>query len=354
MPIWKNRIIIFNLIGLSIISCFSLVKAVESNSFTNFIFWPGGFFIVLSILSTLLIQFGTISQSTPDLEQLGFIILRGLIFGLILMIGSDLFILIFERFFRLEEHFSIASLPLQWISSWYRLFEGLFIYIGYVLLLRYVYSQITAQETSQKLDDLQNQIDVLSLSSMQAQLNPHFLYNAMNSIAMTIRIKEHKKAVEMIVNLNELLRTVLQQSNDQLVKVSDEISLLNKYLNIESIRFGDHVQISVDYDPEVEEYLIPQLIIQPVVENAFKHGMIDNVDKQKIIVTIREEEGLLIVKVFNTVASKINKTDLLTKRGIGLQNTTHRLRKLYGNRFRFQQEILEDGLEFRIIIPAER
>jgi two-component system, LytTR family, sensor kinase len=203
----------------------------------------------------------------------------------------------------------------------------------------------------QRSETIQKELAASDLSALRTELNPHFLFNAMNSIAMKVRLKENKLAVAMIASLNDLLRSVLSRTRGKTVPLSEEINLLNKYLMIEKVRFGEQVEVTQDFGNDLLASHVPQMILQPLVENAFKHGVKDNLSQQRVSITAERENGSLVLTVFNTT-EKMQRFDTFDgASGIGLPNVVHRLRRHYGTDFRFQSMSSGTGIAFRITLP---
>ena len=161
---------------------------------------------------------------------------------------ADLIILILERFFRLEEHYTISALPDKWMNEWYIFFEGIFLFCCYQLLIRFDFIRKNFQLNERKVQSLEEEITNSNLQSLRAELNPHFLYNAMNSISMMVRVKKYSESIKMIANLNELLRISLNKSQEQFISLKQELEILNKYFLVEMVRFGDKVRVSFTID----------------------------------------------------------------------------------------------------------
>jgi two-component system, LytTR family, sensor kinase len=252
-----------------------------------------------------------------------------------------------ERFFKLPEHYNFFE-PASYIrQSWPYAVDGMLWYWGYIFVFLYLQTRERLAVEKQKSEAIQKELAASDLSVLRTELNPHFLFNAMNSIAMKVRLKENKLAVAMIASLNDLLRSVLSRKRDKTVPLSEEIELLNKYLMIERVRFGEQVEVTQDFLPAN----VPQMILQPLVENAFKHGVKDSLREQKISITGAKESGALILTVFNTTEQMRRFDTANGSEGVGLPNVIHRLRRHYGTDFRFQCMSTGAGIAFRITLP---
>ncbi len=163
------------------------------------------------------------------------------------------------------------------------------------------------------------------LSSLKAQLNPHFMFNSMNSIRALVD-EDPVKAKEAITQLSGILRNTLQMNKNKVILLSDEIDLVKDYLNLEKIRYEERLSYEFKIDKEVTSCQIPPFIIQSQVENAIKHGISKLPGNGKIIIEAFKLGNVLKIKVSNT--GKINNETPLT--GVGFKNSIQRLELLYG------------------------
>jgi two-component system, LytTR family, sensor kinase len=189
------------------------------------------------------------------------------------------------------------------------------------------------------------------LQSLQSQLHPHFLFNTLHTISALMH-RDVDAADEMLARLSDLLRLSLDRIGTQQVSLKEEIDFVQKYLQIERTRFGDRLQVRVEIDPETLDAAVPNLILQPLVENALKHGIGTQVDGGVLHIRSAREDGNLSLLVRDTgpgmSAAKLNALNT----GVGLRNTRSRLAELFPERHRFEfVEPSEGGLEVRILIP---
>jgi len=198
---------------------------------------------------------------------------------------------------------------------------------------------------------LQTQLAEAQLEALQRQLHPHFLFNTLNTISALMH-RDVNAADEMLVQLSDLLRLTLDRVGTQQVPLTDEVDFLKKYLEIEQTRFGDRLIVNIDIDPEVLDAPVPNLVLQPLVENSLRHGIGPRVGVGKVDVTASHADGLLTLAVRdNGVGLSPDKLNALHS-GVGLSNTRSRLENLYGDRHRFEfQTPPGGGLLVTIVIP---
>ena len=175
-------------------------------------------------------------------------------------------------------------------------------------------------------------------AALRLQLNPHFLFNTMNSISSLVTLDRKDEAEEMIGRLCEFLRASLNADPMEDVPLDQEIDTIDAYLSIESIRFGDRLEIDIHVDPAALPARVPNFILQPLVENAIKHGVALQRGQASLKVAARREESDLVLSVTNTMP-QIGDQDAAERRestGIGLFNVRQRLANRYGERARLE------------------
>jgi len=163
------------------------------------------------------------------------------------------------------------------------------------------------------------------LQSLRAKINPHFLYNALNSIA-SLATTDARKTEQMALALSDFFKYAINREQKQLNTLSEELNAIRTYLEIEKVRFGERLSFEIDCPRELLDIQIPQLLIQPLVENAIKHGLSQITENGLIGILVCKEEGQLKIQVYD------NGPDFpdgpLT--GFGIQNTQERIALLYG------------------------
>lgn len=172
------------------------------------------------------------------------------------------------------------------------------------------------------------------LKALKMQINPHFLFNSLNSINALVT-SNPKQAREMLVRLSDLLRLTLESRDQMLVPLKEELDLAHLYLEIESIRFGNRLEVHDDIDVNLLETPFPAMILQPLLENAVKHGISSQRGKGTIRMTIKRDDGKLCCTVSNTVGSDIRTKFESAANGTGLENISRRLILLYKDLYSF-------------------
>jgi two-component sensor histidine kinase len=188
------------------------------------------------------------------------------------------------------------------------------------------------------------------LEMLKMQFHPHFLFNTMNTISELIH-RERDAAEEMLVSLGEFFRRTLKLSGAQEITLAEEMDFLDTYLSIQNGRFEDQLIVEKKIDDRALRAKVPGLILQPLVENAIKHGIGASTERCKIEVSARVDHSNLILRVCNDINR--NHTDRTSGLGMGLANTRERLQILYGNSHEFSvNEHSEKEFVVTVQIPA--
>ena len=194
--------------------------------------------------------------------------------------------------------------------------------------------------------DLEARLAEAQLQNLQLQLQPHFLFNALNTIS-SVMYDDVRRADTMLAQLSDLLRRTLQTGHSQEIPLEEELALVKSYIAIMEERFGDDLKIEFVVDPHVVRTLVPQLILQPLVENAMRHARDPLIPKLVLCIAATQENSELLLRVQdNGPGMAVDAGDHMVK-GIGLSNTEQRLRSLYGTR---QQMLLENANGLRVTI----
>jgi hypothetical protein len=219
----------------------------------------------------------------------------------------------------------------------------------------YLYFYVQKLETIEKQKlNLASQLSEIKMKILTDRLHPHFLFNTLNTISTLIDVNK-KKAQNTIVDLSDLLREIIEFKEDNLISLDQELNLLKKYLDIKSIRFNDHLSIKTDIEDNIENALIPNMLLQPIIENSFKHGYSYEHTNLEIEINIYKKDDYLIVEIKNNGKSFETSISELQIRGVGLNNTINRLKTLFGNNYKFSMtnNPNKKGVLTKITIPFE-
>lgn len=209
----------------------------------------------------------------------------------------------------------------------WRLAAGLLYYFLIVLLYNLIIYYQNFKEKMTSEGELKALVKESELNSLKSQINPHFLFNSLNSIS-SLTIISPEKAREMIIKLSEFLRYSLSKNEKHLTTLGQEINNINRYLDIEKVRFGNRLNIITKIGNECLNKKLPWLILQPVIENAIKYGVYENIEESMIELSCWCNDEVLRLSISNNFDP-----ELIVNRGegIGLQNIRHRLKIIYSS-----------------------
>jgi len=223
----------------------------------------------------------------------------------------------------------------------------LIIFSVIVVVITHAEDRRLARERELRMETLERQLAQAQLETLQLQLRPHFLFNALNAVS-SIMYEDPRAADRMIGRLSEFLRRVLRTDSSHEVPLSEELDLLELYLDIMRARFEHRLQCSVKSDRDLEGAMVPQLILQPVVENAIRYGADPTSGEIKVTVQVQRLDGQLRLEVNDCGPGTNTKQNGL---GLGLKNLAGRLERLYGTRGQIALEHHPGGTRVLILLP---
>lgn len=233
------------------------------------------------------------------------------------------------------------------LTAYYKYWLFLGVYYAFDYYRKYRERETRASRLEARLANAQ-------LQALRMQLHPHFLFNTLHSVSM-LNLTDVDAANRVLVKLSELLRMTLETSDEQEVPLEDELVFLDRYLEIESIRFADRLEVTWDVEEGAGDALVPNLVLQPLVENAIRHGIAPSSMSGRLAIRARVEDDDLILEVEDDGEGPPPGWDPATDVGVGIANVRDRLERLYGARGRFEFERPETGgLIARIVLPVRR
>jgi two-component system, LytTR family, sensor histidine kinase AlgZ len=229
--------------------------------------------------------------------------------------------------------------------------SGVLLYLLSVALHYVLASQQSSHEAEQRESEARVLARESELKALKTQVNPHFIFNCLNSIS-ALTSSDPVKAREMCVLLGEFLRKTLGLGDKALIPLRDELALLHAYLSVEQIRFGSRLRLEESTDAESLDCLLPPLLLQPLVENAVRHGVAQLTEGGMIRIEIRQPEpeslAIAIENNFDPEAPRRQGA------GIGLRNVRQRLNASYGNRADFDVRTNHDHFIVSLNLPTEK
>jgi two-component system, LytTR family, sensor kinase len=241
----------------------------------------------------------------------------------------------------------------SWNPPYFPISLGIWLNWGIVLLswcLIYcgINSWSTLQLERRRTAAAESMAQSARMQALQSQLQPHFLFNTLNSISTLVVDGQHELALSMISRLGDFLRLSLQTSETPQIPIEREIAFVSHYLDIQRIRFGDRLKFRIDLAPKVRSALVPTLLLQPLIENAVLHGILPHREGGSVTVVVRADNEMLKLRIeddgpgFRTTAAP--------QFGVGLSNTAKRLDELYGERARM---VVGRGAVSGVVIDIE-
>jgi two-component system, LytTR family, sensor kinase len=300
----------------------------------------------------------------PTLDR----ILAFLVVGVVVAIGLDALLKVISRDFIPMSLAPRAPLPVssfprpgpgrppsQPVRGLFSRFSFLYDFIVYVVVLAaglarnyYVRYQARLDETRRleaeatelraQAAELHAQVADARLNVLRAQLNPHFLFNTLNAVS-TLVDEDPPGARRMIARLSDLLRHTLSGGDDQEIPLARELEMLQRYLDIMEVRFQGRLDVSIEAEPSLDDALVPNLVLQPLVENAFQHGVAQMQTAGRVAVRAVRDNGDLVLTVRDNGSGPAK----ALRDGVGMSNTRARLTQLYGSRQRLTLSAAEGG-----------
>lgn len=343
-PVTKNKIsiLIYWLfpvaIGLSqaVYNSYFHLLPVSSAFIDGLIF--GGVLGILGIAVWYVVRYNDPEKSTP-LQMLASHIAASLVFTTLWMISSGILVKI------LTDNPAYGDYLNSQLTG--RIIGGLLCYALIVSIYYiYVYSEHN-REKQLKEAEWQHQIRQAQLNALKSQINPHFLFNSLNSIA-SLTLTDAGKAHQMVIALSDFMRYSLHNHQEDMVSLDVELRNIGLYLQIEKIRFGNKLVYRFDIGEGCNHHLIPNLILQPVFENAIKYGVYEASRPVNITLTAIKMANSMEITVINDFDP-----DSVPQKGegVGLTNINDRLRIIYGSSRLLTAELSDNQFELKMIIP---
>jgi len=268
----------------------------------------------------------------------------------VLMLCHSAGVYYFQRSAHLIRDFDVSIWSGALLVARWRLTSNLLAYVSIVGVIRFSHSERVALDRQQATVRLSEQLSAAQLEALRLQLNPHFLFNSLNTVAMLVRRGAASDAVRAITRLAELLRQLLRQHDSPFVSMREELALLDRYLDLERLRFGDRLRIIHEIDDAALDARVPPFLLQPIVENAIRHGIGLVVSGGTLRILARRAGTRLEIEIADDgPGMEQHRTG---PPGVGLANTVSRLGELYGSAFDLDIRSMPGGTIARISIPV--
>ena len=241
-----------------------------------------------------------------------------------------------------------------WFSHFYGgLLSAIVLYVAILAVGHVLESRARLARQQMETARLNELLSKAQLNALRRQIEPHFLFNSLNSISGLIRDQQNESAVTMIARLSEFLRRVIEDSNRQLVPLAEEMEFSEKYLAIQKIRFAERLRLNVDVPDDLLSAQVPSLVLQPMVENAVKHGISKIAQGGAIRISASRDHDMLTLRVYND--GPAFPLDEQMTCGVGMGNIRMRLQGLYGDAAALRiHNRPPDGVEVAVSVPYAR
>jgi len=275
-------------------------------------------------------------------------VLRLIIFHLIaasILCGIWVYIsyAIYQPFIKDNNNFLRDGLPSK-------IFAGYIMYVIYLIFFYAVNYYQSLKEKIKKESEYKALIREAELQALKSQINPHFLFNSLNSIS-SLTVSNPEKAQEMVINLSTFMRYSLMHNEKEMVSFSRELENIKLYLSIEKVRFGKKLNAEFEIDAQCMEAEIPNMILQPIYENAIKYGVYETTEQVTIKTICNCESNFLKITIVNDYdASTIKRRG----EGIGLRNIRKRMEIIYNNPDLMKVTDHKTSFEVQLIIPQKQ
>ena len=216
-----------------------------------------------------------------------------------------------------------------------------------------VNTQLMAQRDSMRSLELERQLSSAHLRALQMQLEPHFLFNTLNAVTTLVELGRRGQALETLEHLNTVMKLVLKRNTPSKIPLAQELEVLESYLAIEQVRFADRLRVDINLDPQTLDGLVPCFLLQPIIENAIRHGIAHCEDSGWIETSTQRVGTRMRLQVRDNGPGMNGKS--ASGFGLGLSNTKERLAHFYQNDYElraFQPE--SGGFQVSITIPYEK
>jgi LytS/YehU family sensor histidine kinase len=227
-------------------------------------------------------------------------------------------------------HFARNPAPLDWSMVAAQAFEAAILLVAWSALYFGIKHYATVEEQKTRLAASEAMAREAQLQALRYQLQPHFLFNTLNAISSLVVSRQPELATLMIAKLGDLLRSSLRYPEAHAVTLREELALTEEYLSIEQVRFGPRLAVLLRVDPSAYDAQVPRFLLQPLVENAIRHGISHCPRGGEIVLSATTEQGRLQIKVENDRVEGTSAPVAGPGQGLGLANTRARLEKLYG------------------------
>jgi sensor histidine kinase YesM len=280
--------------------------------------------------------------------------LRGLLlaFGVVLAaVAQAAFDILYTAWMAQNVVHSFSSLPQDLRAGYEKAFRYFLVFAGNLALFQLAFVHRRSLSNERQLTDARAAAQHAQLEALRYQLNPHFLFNTLNSISSLIVTRRNEDAEHMTNKLSSFLRTSLTCDPGGLIPLDEELALIEEYLDIEAVRFGNRLNVEIECEARAGAALIPGFLVQPLVENAIKHGVAPSRDPVTVRIQAGLQDGQLCIVVENDRVAEMNGM-VTSGTGVGLENVRRRLQAVFGDAANLVTEKSNGSYVATICIPS--
>lgn len=326
------------------------MEFLEANSFLTVFFYSLLYFLIPIVLMPLVIRFSLKFPLFNSWKELLFHIFISLLYVVVFVFLAQFYRMAIDGFFMFSEsiEYIVNSLSRQFLVS------GSLAFLSYWGIVVISGLQVFFKKQAELIDrgnQLEEKLSKATLSTLKAQLKPHFLFNTLNMVDFLIHT-DHQKAIDTLSKLEDLIKSTFDQNQPNTCTISEEVEFLNKYLEIEKARFKNRLEVNLEIAAETESIKIPCYLVQPLVENSIKHAVGKMLNKCTIKISAIMEKENLRLDISDSGSSQKREKNLTW--GVGLRNIDDRLKLFYGHdaqlKIGYRQE---GGFLSSVIIPKK-
>lgn len=356
IPLW-NALFWFILWLFSVWNNYQWAHSAGNNFSWDIVFsWSFPYYMVMVLLGPVIYLLYDKWKSQSYSQQVLKHLLPAILLGLIHQLALNTFFAIFSLAAQTNPQLSTSELiQARYDIGFIFSINGFLFYwlcLGLIFLAD-LYQRHRQNERANM--ELQTALSKAKFETLQSQLQPHFLFNTFNSLAMMARQQKHKEVVNMIALVSNLLRETLSLGDQQQVSLEKELSLVNHYLDIELVRFRDRLSVTQDIAEDTKACQVPVLFLQPIVENAFRHGISKMETSAKLVIKTLRKGSTLMISISNSGPTLAADWELENNLGIGLSNVLQRLDHAFGEAYTLSVSNLKEGsgIITKITLPID-
>lgn len=228
--------------------------------------------------------------------------------------------------------------------------ENFTLYFAFVAIIYTYYFLNRSKVNIVEREQLKTELANSKIIALTSQLKPHFLFNTLNSI-YTLIDSNKEKSKKMLLNLSGLLRELTEDNKEKLIPLKDELKFTNKYLEIVKERFSNDLKVTISVSEKAQNVLVPNLILQPIIENSIKHGYSKNHLTLHLKILIKKVDEQILIEITNNGQPLAHNLQHLTTKGIGIKNTLKRLNLLFKNEYNYLLFNKKGLVITRLVLP---